>query len=969
MGELIMKTLKLFFAAALAIVAVSCEKESAPVRNGGEPETVPSEGTFFAEFGEKAGRVTMDNSYALSWEAGDQVSIYKVGASEASVYTAETAGTSTRLSGGEAVDENATYYAVYPASAAVSFDSESSVSAEIPATQALAPGQLPVNVAVAKTTGAEAKLSFRNVGALLQFTLGTSDVARVCVSANDGSAVAGVVIVAVIAAPTYSVAKEYKTLGLTPASGETFAAGTYYAAILPKTYTGGLNIKLFNAAGEQLSLSQSADQPILRSTRLPVGTIDAGTFTLNRTIHDAAEFANFLSVADTDYETWTIANDIDLDGVVLPSAPSFAGTLEGGNHTLDNLSLTSPLFTTLSGTVQNLKIGAGSKLEIPETAANYGFIAGENSGTITACQTEGRITAKETFVSPVASTNTSMNIGAVAGLNNGTITAVSNTASIEVTSPSISKYAPVSLGGIVGYLDGDGVLGSADTDDDIVNTGDILFTPSGISSNSFVGGICGQRPNNVSATIGRCKNSGKVSWSITSGGSSQQVSVKLGGVIGFSYASLTNCVNEGAVTLTTRTDIALSHALRNAAIGGVAGAAYLNIESCSNSGALTVEGTFGNPSSGTTDNLYIGGVAGYTSGSSNVYNSNVNSGTIGTQTVMNEATSEHTINGYFGGVLGVAAGVPTSCSNTAALSIASNLTVSRFGGLFGSSSKVVTTCDNTGALTFDYINTEAIGNQASQAYIGGLIGEQTANTVDQCNLGTKNNGITVLNGYPSATPSYIGGLIGKSGGIIQGKTTTTSNASSRSTNSKAITVSGHIYAMIGGVVGGVDKTLSWVANGGTITVSNPAPGTRVGGIAGTRSGANMQMSQSNGNITVSCEGVDDVAVGGMYGELTTAQTIHSSLVKTVINATGATAGLAVGKATAKVTLAANSSAKYNIPGSPETKVRYFRIKATSSVNGTVMTESNCTDTSLLVGSGDCTIATDGNGDSMVKFAE
>ena len=725
MGELIMKTLRLFFAAPLAIVAASCAKESAPAQNGSEPETVPSAGTFFAEFGEKAGKVTMDNSYALSWEAGDQVSIYKVGASEASVYTAETAGTSTRLSGGEAVDENAEYYAVYPASAAVSFDAASKPVAEVPASQALTAGTLPVNVAVAYTTGAEAKFSFKNVGALLQFTLGTSDVARVCVAANDGGALAGEVEITLSAAPSYTEVSAYKTLNLTPASGNTFAAGTYYAAILPRTYVGGLNVRAFNAAGEQLSLSQSADQPILRSTRLPVGTIDSGSFSLDRNIRNAAEFVNFLSVAASDSETWTIANDIDLFGIDITPAASFAGTLEGGNHTLDNLSLTSPLFTTLSGTVQNLKIGSGSKLgptlsddpkELTDEVvlcSNYAFIAGKNTGSILSCENSGAVGIGSTIA---LSRDSVMAIGTLAGINAGTVKDCVNKGGFTISPSSVRKDVLCYFGGVVGKSE----TGLENCD----NTGKVTFD-GGTSTSINLGGICGYCSAD-DGTLEGCDNSGEIVFKDR--GSSQKITLLLGGVVGYSEAVVSSCSNSAPINCDSHMSIA--------AVGGIVGNSLNTITACSNVKADIFYDFINKEANGVQSlQAWIGGISGNHSPETDlrIENCITVSGNITVENgyLYTSSSASHRL--LVGGVAGQSTGAIVGEASSAAkrTTYSGTITINgttetRLGGIVGECGKTISNATFSGKII--------IPNLGTWSCVGGFSGVRSGANMGGCTL-------------------------------------------------------------------------------------------------------------------------------------------------------------------------------------------------------------------------------------------
>ena len=820
-----MKTYR-FIIAVACILAASCSKE---VQESVRPVTSDNGGVFSASF-EIGSKVTMDATYALNWEAGDAVSVFKNGdAATNAKYTAASAGATTDLSG-NALEESATYYAVYPYSDSYVFDGNGNITATVAASQVAIAGQAPLNLTVATAPGTAPELSFKNVGALVEFKIAAGDnVAKVAISGNAGESVAGKVTIDASTA-AYSVVEGSKTVIIAPESGN-FAAGTYYAYVLPQTFSNGICIKLFDKDGKQCTLSQSVSQTLKRSTRLPVGTIDnIKSFVLDRNIADAAQFVNFLSVADG--ETWTIANDIDLAGVEIPSAASFAGTLDGAGHTLTNLGLTAPLFTALSGTVQNLTIGAGSTLELPSSAdprelvsevvlsSSYAFIAGTNSGTISGCTNNGTIGSKLTFA---LEGDNVMSVGAFAGVNTGTVTGCVNAGAISLEPASIRKDMTCYYGGVVGK-------------------------------------------------------------------------------------------NEGTLT------------------------------SCENTAAVAFDG-------GTSSPVYIGGILGYAS--AGTVSGCTNSGEV----TLANAGSSQTINGYVGGIAGQVTGfVIENCENSGDVNVRSKFTITYAGGVTGHSAGV-TSCNNTGAIDYDFVNTEAVNTQSRQAFIGGITGRNVTNVIAKCNMGAYNGGITVKNGFAYTNPSQIGGIAGYSNKVIEGNTGTNSNSSSRSTNSKAITVSGNIYANIGGVVGETNSTLSWVANGGQITVENPAAGSRIGGLAGYHSSANMQMSQSNGNINVTVEdGVEDVAVGGIYGAIGSNQTIHSSLVKTVVTTTNAVTGLAVGTTgTFTVTLGATTSAKYNIPGVSE-MVRYFVVKGGASVNGNAVTEATLSDYANYIGSGAKTLA-------------
>ena len=157
----------------------------------------------------------------------------------------------------------------------------------------------------------------------------------------------------------------------------------------------------------------------------------------------------------------------------------YAGTFDGGGHTISNLKIDSSdsdnlgLFGYISpdGVVKDLRL---SKVEISGDN-NIGGITGNNYGTIENCSVSGRVSG---------GLNTT---GGIVGYNYGTITACYNTGT--VSSESIVN----SISGIVGYNYG--------TITACYNTGKV-------SGYEQVGGIVG---GNYDGTITACYNTGIVS--------------------------------------------------------------------------------------------------------------------------------------------------------------------------------------------------------------------------------------------------------------------------------------------------------------------------------------------------------------------------------------------------------------------------------------------------------------------------
>ena len=944
---MVMKTINTFIAIAAGFAVLACSREQVAPASPDVETVVPEEpavtaGSFVAGF--DATKVTMNSSFALNWEENDEVAIFRVKGAEAVklIYTATSSGAETTLTG-DAIDAGATYYAVYPASAAADFDIEGGKPIiTLPASQALTANALPsAAVMVSTCSGSTPQLTFKNVGALIEFTIGTADVVRTVTFQGTGSEnVAGTGSVSAGAAPAVSsLSTAAKSLVLTPAAGSTFAAGTYYAAVLPGAFS-GINVKLYDTDGKEVSLSTTIEGgSIARSSRLTLGTITGvKDFAYNRTISDAAQFVNFLErAADDGNETWTIANDIDLAGVEIPAAASFAGTLNGGSRTINNLALTGPLFTTLSGTVKDLTIGSGSRLTVPGETGSYAFIAGNNTGTITGVTTNGVITAPNQIV-PAEASAAPVYIAAVAAVNTGNITSTTNNASVTVNANNIGKFVSgdgIFVAGVVADLVG-GQLGSTTEDNDIVNNGTISFQPNGSSAANYIGGVCARKKNGADATLGRCKNTGKIVFNVSAKGSENWLA-KVGGVIGMCYTNIDHCVNEGQIDFDSSKSLEVGKALRNTVVGGVAGAVYGNATNCSNTSSISVDGTFGSSTTGTNAlNFYVGGVVAFEGNNSTSFESCTNSGDVTVDARFNETDGSHSTKLYCGGVVGYANKANmTICTNSGDLIVNSTLTTSYVGGLTGYSGLKILNSTNSGDVLFDFINNTASGTQSKQLYMGGISGHhditnpssnhnrethQITNTFN-----TSEVDISVSHGFESDLISYIGGVVGFSTSRIMG-----TSSSSPCSDYSTINIDSPVKCYVGGIAGSTGYSVLDIHYRGSITVENVAEYSAVGGRVGYKTGTNDARSHQYGNVSVTSE--SNVYAGMLYGYVTAGMTTHTHEILATLTGKKGYCGVIAGGIDDEVTVKCGNGTSAKCT-----------IKDGCIVNGTTLTSDNYAD--------------------------
>lgn len=215
-------------------------------------------------------------------------------------------------------------------------------------------------------------------------------------------------------------------------------------------------------------------------------------------------------------EKFVLTADVDMAGLEWNMA-TFAGTLDGQDHTIKNLVLNSEeanvgFFAILSGTVKNLKFEAVSIEGTNGSNPSIGTVAAKSTGTI----------ENVTVLSGTLKGGASGLGGIVGRPTGGSITGCINYASL--TNQATSGNG--SLGGIASTVNATAIT-------DCKNYGTI-------TGNAYVGGILGYV--NTAMTVKACENYGAISG--VSG---------VGGIGGYGNAKITvdSCVSKGTFTGTS----------------------------------------------------------------------------------------------------------------------------------------------------------------------------------------------------------------------------------------------------------------------------------------------------------------------------------------------------------------------------------------------------------------------------------
>ena len=292
--------------------------------------------------------------------------------------------------------------------------------------------------------------------------------------------------------------------------------------------TGGMNAWQWETAPcEYSGGSGTADDPYQIATAADLNGIGARPDDWDK---------HFILTADIDlsvYEDRAGRNRFTIIGKWVgwdePDNAPFSGVLDGGDHVISHLTLVSPdhpgvgLFACLgaSGAIRNARLEE-VQIDVPESSY-VGALVGWSEGTITNCQSGGKVSGREGVgglagysdgsVTDCRSDSTvsgSWDVGGLVGINNGQVTDSSSAGSV-----SGARFS----GGLVGSIWGS-VSHSHST---CVVAGD-----------EYVGGLAGDNDGN---DVIACYSTGAVSGVRS-----------VGGLLGNNVDTVMNCYSTGAVS-------------------------------------------------------------------------------------------------------------------------------------------------------------------------------------------------------------------------------------------------------------------------------------------------------------------------------------------------------------------------------------------------------------------------------------
>ncbi len=627
-------------------------------------EVVESQNVVTASFVES--RTALVDGVKTVWSADDKIDVNGVTFS----LTSGAGESAAVFTSAQPVEVAQSYTATYPAGVTV-----------VPTTQSAVAGSFDPAAALAVATNSSLNnMLFEYKHALVKFSL-PADAAKV------------------------------ELLGYTLA-GELKTGTTYYIAI---------------AAGQYDGVVAKVDGVVVKQGQSALNAVNGKIYNLGvleaeavqgpgiRTADDLVAFASNPTQFEDANGVVNILANIDMTGKSWTPISDFTGTLEGNNHTIDNLVVENAthaaMFKNLSGaTIQNLVFGKGCSFTITGTSTSYaGAVVGQ-----------------------ILTSATLKNIKTYATITGGTY-----------------------MGGICGGADkkGGNILF-----ENCTNCGSVTYPAVAAYANLTVGGIVGQSEKNV--VLNNCHNEGSVSNLSNSGNKYN----KVGGIAGgASDANMTNCTNKGIVAL----DVRNSNKIH---VGGLVGCLYraVDVSNCSNSGQLQISDKV----TITANALYqIGGCFGSVDGNTSNTNywkiykvSNSASFTIS----ISETTSTEICIGGIAGISTLRDAKFEECSNGGNLTAQGTTGTNKvsLAGIVGymhpdESSTIggalVYKCENTGAITFNDVDNSV------WCYVAGIVGKngegdpaKAVNDYKECTIdGCINRGNVTMSSWSKANPAGI----------------------------------------------------------------------------------------------------------------------------------------------------------------------------------------------------------------------
>lgn len=755
-------SMRIWLLAVLALLLWSCSLEIAA------PEDIPSGGprvpVTLEAYTEGGGKTVLDFP-SVKWEDSDEIAVFDgVSRNIFTIPSGGNSGSSARFRG-EVAEGAKTLYAAYPAAAAESCDG-GLIIISVPREQRLSGSSPAAPGALATVAQAQGNtLSFKNITALMKVRIDGSDITAVLIRAHGISGK-----VRVHPDGTLESKPDASDEVLLLPSGDCFAPGEYYAALLPGTFeAGALSLSLIRSDAMSCTRTVSKKAELKRNACVNAGAPEQSA-TWERVIYTKAQLFAWnaqRTPLDTS-EQASLGADIDME-MAAWTPRDFAGSFDGRGHRLSRLNVVSNNYAgffrqlTDAAVVKDLVLGSAdgvnydgeSVIRHSKSANNYTWYY---AGAIPKASGTSCVTGVTNFATVEVSADaiSKTRMGGIVGnwnssgalqdcVNYGTVRNLSSVTGQASSSDATSNSSL--MGGVVGFFD------LKNTARNCSNYGEVYSVNPWVSA---VGGVAGY--DSRGSTLQDCANYGSVQQRSTTVG----VATAVGGIIAYAkgsasvFGNVLGCTNKGDVSAKGDGQI-----IR---VGGISGyTSYYLLEDCSNSGDIA----FSN-SSAKTNYVAIGGVSAHAYDGSMV-TSCTNSGRI--------SSDKPNVN-RIGGIVGnINSSTIRDCKNNGAVELDnSSSTIDTWQGVGGitgfsegtSGTREVSDCVNNGRVSATVCT---VGNTSyHRVAVGGIIGMPFTTMAISSNV---NRGdVEAQNNHASDPYVYVGGIIGQDSGATSASSLT-----------------------------------------------------------------------------------------------------------------------------------------------------------------------------------------------------
>ena len=381
------------------MMLASCSEDA--YDDGSDGTKVPMEFSASVE----ATRTVLENEGSVSWEAGDEISLFDPSGNN-NKFVTSVGGESVTFSG-TAVNAGGKYYALYPYDANANL-SGSVFSTTLPVQQSAREGSFAsmLNPSVAVADGPNESLSFKNACAVIKFSFTTTtdaEISKVVFQGNSGEPLAGNVQIDAGVEPSSTTVMEDGASCEIELSGTFAPYKDYYFVVAPCSLSNGFTITFYNSEGKAWSRVGTKSASLKAGYILDLGTSTVGNFSSCEQIdgvyhiYDADGLVEWASKKDVLTKDVVIENDINMSGkpwnpVGTNLTDGFSGDFDGNNKTISNLSIddnSSGNVGFFAGLSQSAKVHdvtfSGAVVE-GGSSSYSGVVAGNSLGIVENCR-------------------------------------------------------------------------------------------------------------------------------------------------------------------------------------------------------------------------------------------------------------------------------------------------------------------------------------------------------------------------------------------------------------------------------------------------------------------------------------------------------------------------------------------------------------------------------------------------------